>query len=118
MKLSDIIEGLENPITGEKQRWADANGHDINPSAAKKEIMASRANTTGKHYEKHIKDWARVLRKHLEKIGVENVKFKDEGEFIAAFSGTKRVATYEIDYREARYTDPKYAIPDEGEAKT
>lgn len=112
MKLSEIVEGLEHPLTGEKQRWADKNGKDINPSAAKKAIVASKASTSGKIYEPHIRAWAKALRKHLDEIGVENVKFKDEGKSIAAFSGTERLATYEIDYRKARYNDKRYEPKD------
>lgn len=112
MKVFEIVEGLEHPITGEKQRWADKNGKDINPSAAKKAIVAGKQSTEGKKYPAHVVSWAKALRKHLATIDIPNVTFKEEPGNIAAFSGNERLATYELDYREARYTNKRYEPKD------
>lgn len=112
MKVFEIVEGLEHPLTGEKQRWADKNGKDINPSAAKKAIVASKQSTEGKKYPAHVVSWAKALRKHLATLDITNVTFKEEPGNIAAFGGSERLATYELDYREARYTNKRYEPKD------
>ena len=112
MKVFEIVEGLDNPITGEKQRWADKNGRDINPSQAKKDIVAAKQSTSGRKYPQYIYDWAKALRAHLATLGIVNVTFKEEPKNIVAFGGTERLATYELDYREVQYTNPMYKPPE------